>query len=224
MNPSSERNLAQKDTVPSRDSRPAAWSYFGLKLRARPATSRRVLTWPNAVTALRIPFIPAMIMAGLAHRDAWMVGFGAANYALDMLDGHLARLLDQTSRFGALLDKLIDAASFLAATAMLAYRGTFPIWLLDIVAVKYAIHFSLGTWLARRKCVYPQVYFIPHVRLGFGAPTVLTIVCGAVLPWESARQAAQAATAVLFVVSTLVFVAAALRAPTAKSPPTPEAG
>ena len=74
MNPSSERNLAQKDTVPSRDSRPAAWSYFGLKLRARPATSRRVLTWPNAVTALRSPFIPAMIMAVPSYAFLRIVG------------------------------------------------------------------------------------------------------------------------------------------------------
>jgi cardiolipin synthase len=192
--------------------RPNAWSYFGTKLRADPATSRGILTWPNLVTALRIPFIPAMVMAGLEYRDGWMLTFVGINYALDMLDGHVARLLNQASRFGAIFDKVLDAISILSAVAMLAYRGTFPIWLFAIIAIKDGIQFSLGTWLNRRKCDYPQVYIIPRIRLGFGAPTVAGIICGAVLPWQAAREIAQWATAALFVVSTVVFARAAVRA------------
>jgi phosphatidylglycerophosphate synthase len=206
-----EQNLPDSSS-PAGVPRPNAWSYFGTKLRARPATSRRVLTWPNAVTALRMPFIPAMVMAGLEFRDGWMLAFVAGNYALDMLDGHLARLLNQTSRFGALFDKVLDAISMGSAVAMLAYRGTFPVWLFGIIAVKYVILFSLGTWLTRRKCDYPQVYSVPRIRLGFGAPTVAGIVCGAVLPWQGGRDVAQWATAALLVVSTVIFVAAAVRA------------
>ena len=206
-----EQNLPDSSS-PAGEPRPKAWSYFGTKLRARPATSRRVLTWPNLVTALRMPFIPAMVLAGLEHRDAWMMACVAGNYALDMLDGHLARLLNQASRFGALFDKVLDAISMVSAVAMLAYRGTFPLWLFAIIAVKYAILFSLGSWLARRKCDYPQEYFIPRIRLGFGAPTVAGIICGAILPWQGARDIAQWATAALLVVSTVVFLAAAARA------------
>ena len=113
---------------------------------------------------------------------------------------------------GALFDKALDAISMVSAVAMLAYRGTFPLWLFAIIAVKYAILFSLGSWLARRKCDYPQVYFIPRIRLGFGAPTVAGIICGAILPWQGARDIAQWATAALLVVSTVVFLAAAARA------------
>ena len=206
-----EQNLPDSSS-PAGVPRPNAWSYFGTKLRARPATSRRVLTWPNAVTAVRMPFIPAMVLAGLDFRDGWMLAFVAGNYALDMLDGHLARLLNQASRFGALFDKVLDAISMVSAVAMLAYRGTFPLWLFGIIAFKYVILFSLGTWLARRKCDYPQVHIIPRIRLGFGAPTVAGIVCGAVLPWQGARDVAQWATAALLVVSTGIFVAAAARA------------
>jgi cardiolipin synthase (CMP-forming) len=197
---------------PTGEPRPNAWSYFGTKLRARPASSSRVLTWPNLVTALRMPFIPAMVMAGLEFRDGWMLAFVGINYALDMLDGHLARLLNQASRFGALFDKILDAISMISAVAMLAYRGTFPLWLFAIIAVKYAILFSLGSWLARRRCDYPQVYFIPRIRLGFGAPTVAGIICGAILPWQGARDIAQWATAALLVASTVIFVATSVRA------------
>ena len=192
--------------------RPKAWSYFGTKLRAQPPTSGRVLTWPNLVTALRIPFVLAMVMAGLERRIDWMLILASSNYALDMLDGHLARLLNQASRFGALFDKIIDAISILSAVAVLAYRGLFPPWLLGIIVVKDAIHFSLGSWLTRRNCDYPQVYIIPRFRLGFGAPTVAGIMCGAALPWPIGRAVAQWATGVLFVVSATVFATAALRA------------
>jgi phosphatidylglycerophosphate synthase len=207
-----EHNPPASRSTAASEARPKAWSYFGTKLRASPATSRRILTWPNLVTALRMPFIPAMVVAGLDFRDGWMMGFVAINYALDMLDGHVARLLNQASRFGALFDKILDAISMVSAVAMLAYRGTFPLWLFGIIAVKYAILFSLGTWLARRKCDYPQVYFIPRVRLGFGAPTVAGIIGSAILPWPGAREIAQWATAALLVGSTLIFVSAASRA------------
>jgi phosphatidylglycerophosphate synthase len=218
-----EQHISDSSSSASGEPRPNAWSYFGTKLRARPATSKRILTWPNAVTALRMPFIPAMVMAGLERRDGLMVAFAAGNYALDMLDGHLARLLDQASRFGALFDKVLDAISMISAVAMLAYRGTYPLWLFAIIAVKYVILFSLGTWLTRRKCDYPQVYSIPRIRLGFGAPTVAGIVCGAVLPWPASRAIAQWATATLLVLSTAIFVVAAVRARPRSPEPTARA-
>ncbi|MDX2200657.1 MAG: CDP-alcohol phosphatidyltransferase family protein [Phycisphaerae bacterium] len=87
----------------------------------------------NAVTSVRILIAVAVSVASIAalfaqsaarpqptsvHAAAWLI---AACILLDGVDGHLARRLNTTSRFGARLDALADMAGFAIAPLLLLF-------------------------------------------------------------------------------------------------------
>lgn len=97
---------------------------------AHPWYDRRSVNLPNAITTLRILLVPVFAWLFLSERAfAAMVVFAAAALS-DGLDGLLARILDQRTRLGAILDPIAD--KFLAVTALilLVVGGTVPLWLL----------------------------------------------------------------------------------------------
>jgi len=169
-----------------------------------------VLTWPNLITLVRLLLVAPMVVAGLGGQDRLLVGLIALSYFLDLLDGHLARLLDQCSRFGAQFDKLVDAVSIVAVLAAWAIRGLVPLWLIGLLVVKDLIQTTLAVVLLRRGRAYPQVYLVPRV-LGFGAPIVATLLGSAYAPWAWLRSGCQGCAALLFVASTTLLLLAAAR-------------
>jgi CDP-diacylglycerol--glycerol-3-phosphate 3-phosphatidyltransferase len=69
-------------------------------------------SWPNLVTALRTVAAVVLGAAALAEASALLLVTAYATYWLgDVLDGWLARRLDQETRFGAVLDVIGDRAS-----------------------------------------------------------------------------------------------------------------
>ncbi len=82
---------------------------------------------PNSLTMLRILLIPVFV--GIFYAPAGMLSPHASNqlaaciFALaaitDWLDGYLARILNQTSAFGAFLDPVADKLMVAAALVML---------------------------------------------------------------------------------------------------------
>jgi cardiolipin synthase len=103
---------------------------------------------PNAITSIRILLVPVFAWLFLTERSFQaMVVFAAAALS-DGLDGLLARLLDQRTRLGAILDPIAD--KFLAATALvlLVAVGTVPVWLLVAALLRDVM--VLGVALAAR--------------------------------------------------------------------------
>lgn len=97
----------------------------------------RVLTVPNALSVLRLLGVPLFLWlllspgpdpADHAVADVWAIVVLAAGGITDWLDGKLARLLDQYSRLGALLDPAVDRLYILAALVGLGVRGVVPWW------------------------------------------------------------------------------------------------
>jgi cardiolipin synthase len=88
---------------------------------APPAGEDRVLTLPNAVTAVRLACIPVfVVLLASGHRARWFDAavLLAALGATDWVDGFLARRLRQVSTVGKVLDPVADR--LLLATAVLA--------------------------------------------------------------------------------------------------------
>ncbi len=96
-----------------------------------PAGQRdRVLTVPNALSALRLAGVPLFLWLMLGpEADAWAVVVLAVGGATDWLDGKLARVLGQFSRLGSLLDPAVDRLYILAALVGLGLRDIVPWWL-----------------------------------------------------------------------------------------------
>jgi len=95
----------------------------------------RVLTIPNLLSVLRLLGVPLFVWLligprpdGFAVRDVWAIVVLAVGGITDWLDGKLARLLDQYSRLGALLDPAVDRLYILAALVALAVRDVIPWW------------------------------------------------------------------------------------------------
>src|SRR5262249_35935505 len=114
-------------SAPGRD-RPQGGSRFRRKWE--PRYTRRDLTLANGFTAARIALIPFFALAwyqGDGERALWLF---AAAAATDLIDGFLARYLNQRSRLGALLDPIADKMLVGAALLVGVLIGAMPIWFL----------------------------------------------------------------------------------------------
>lgn len=103
-----------------------------------PTPSDRIVTLPNALTALRLALIPvfgACVVQG-AIRAALAVFAIAA--ITDLLDGAAARLLDQRTKLGSYLDPIADKSLAFTAYVLLAWRGVLPVWLAGLVVTRDA--------------------------------------------------------------------------------------
>ena len=89
------------------------------------------LTIPNALTALRGLGVPLFIWLALVKEaDGWAIAVLAIGGVTDYLDGKLARMWNQTSRFGELADPAIDRVYILATVIVLYLREALPLWII----------------------------------------------------------------------------------------------
>lgn len=125
----------------------------------------RIVTWPNVLSALRLAGVPVFLWLVTGPRtttaDAIAVGLLAAAGASDWLDGKLARMLNQTSRLGQMLDPAADRLYILASLVGLAVRGIIPWWLFGALVVRETC-VALALVVLRRRTAYRvlQVSFV----------------------------------------------------------------
>lgn len=97
----------------------------------------RVLTVPNALSAIRLVLIAVFVYALLfAHANGWAVGILMFSGASDWADGKIARLLDQSSRLGALLDPAVDRLYMICVPVVMALSGIVPWWFVGILLAR----------------------------------------------------------------------------------------
>ena len=98
---------------------------------------RQYLTIPNALTALRGLGVPLFIWLALdLHADGWAIFVLAIGGLTDYLDGKLARMWNQTSRFGELADPAIDRIYIIATLVVLSMRDALPLWIVVALLVR----------------------------------------------------------------------------------------
>lgn len=91
----------------------------------------RVLTVPNVISLARLGLIGVFIYLLLVARaDGPAVATLMLSGASDWVDGKLARLLDQSSALGALLDPAIDRLYMVAVPVAFGLRGLMPWWII----------------------------------------------------------------------------------------------
>lgn len=101
------------------------------------------MTIPNFLTLSRVFLTPLLIWFLLDHKlnQALVVFFIAG--LTDGLDGLLARLLNQKSKFGAYLDPLADKLLLVSSFILLAWLSKIPNWLV-IITVSRDIMIVMG--------------------------------------------------------------------------------
>lgn len=95
--------------------------------------TQRIFTLANQVTLLRLLLIPFFALAILAGHYGWGLGLLAAAALTDLLDGQLARRLEQRTVLGTTLDPVADKLLLSTSFIVLAVRGDVPWWLSFLV-------------------------------------------------------------------------------------------
>ncbi len=100
-----------------------------------PAPQReRVLTVPNVLSAVRLVLVPVFLYLLLVvHADAWATGILMFTGASDWADGKIARLMNQSSRLGELLDPLVDRIYMVTIPIAFGLRHFVPWWVVAVL-------------------------------------------------------------------------------------------
>lgn len=102
-----------------------------------PEPADRWWTLPNAVSFARLAGVPLFLWLVVGPKaDWWALAVLVIAGLTDWLDGKLARMLNQTSRLGALLDPAADRLYILATLIGLVVRDIIPLWLLILLVVR----------------------------------------------------------------------------------------
>ena len=134
-----------------------------------------VWTIPNVLTIIRMILIPVFVMLFFKGQKMAALGVFCAASLTDMLDGYLARKLNQITDFGKLFDPLADKLMVLTAMVCQAVAGVFPWAAVVIVACKELYMVLGGLFMLRRDVVVysnivgktAQVCFIASLILSF---------------------------------------------------------
>ncbi len=170
-------------------------------------TTRPVIHWANAVTALRL--VLALSLWYLGPDSGWLlVGVATTAALLDVVDGPIARRAARTSAFGARFDMETDAFLILTLAVMVWRSGQTGPWVVASGLLRY-LFIAAGwglPWLradlpprVRRQavCVMQVVALIvalpPVVPSTVAAPMAAAAL--AVLTWSFAADVAWLARA-----------------------------
>jgi CDP-diacylglycerol--glycerol-3-phosphate 3-phosphatidyltransferase len=113
----------------------------------------RVWTIPNAIGFIRLALIPVFLVLALSSDDgtdiAPLVIFAVIGWT-DYLDGITARLTGQYSRFGALLDPLVDRLLVISGVIVCWHFELLPHWALALLVAREVFMLFFVRWGLRR--------------------------------------------------------------------------
>ncbi len=90
-------------------------------------------TVPNILTVFRIFITPAFVVVFFSENYLLALILFVVAGITDGLDGFLARILDQRSKLGAMIDPLADKFLLLTVFICLGVQGWVPFWLIVVV-------------------------------------------------------------------------------------------
>jgi cardiolipin synthase len=147
----------------------AAVSFSIGLLRDRHGYRLSSLNLPLALTLLRLALLPGIVLFILEREFALALGAYLLAAVSDVVDGWLARVWDQCTPLGKVLDPVIDIALNLAVFSALFAAGLLPAWVFTFAALRY------GLLLVGGACLY---LFVGPLRI---EPTLFGRLTGVVM-------------------------------------------
>ncbi|MDQ3194123.1 MAG: CDP-alcohol phosphatidyltransferase family protein [Bacteroidota bacterium] len=108
----------------------------------------------NLISVLRvILLIPVcyLLVKEFESQNKLIIILVLCMYFSDLLDGYLARKLNQVSELGKIIDPLADKISVIVITLILLYSGKIPLWFVTIVVLRDLLIFAFGFYLNKKK-------------------------------------------------------------------------
>lgn len=148
--------------------------------RPAPAPAlERTVTLPNAITLARFLLVGPvcwMVLSGTAAGTWTPVVLLALWASTDWVDGLLARVLDQRSRLGEILDPLADRVGITALMLSLAIGGAVPWWQLGVIVTVDALVILFAHRAAREGSL--TVSWVGKVRTAVLLVAIVLLVLG----------------------------------------------
>jgi len=124
--------------------------------------SRRIWNLPNLLTYGRVLAVPAVTALFFWHTDNWMRWLALAIFAAaavtDYFDGYLARVWQQQSTLGRMLDPIADKLLVAATLLMLVHAETiqsWSIWAAIVILCREILVSGLREFLAELRVSVP---------------------------------------------------------------------
>ena len=127
---------------------------------------------PNALTLLRLLLLPVYAWRYLVGDIPGALAVCAIVIASDMLDGFLARRLNQITALGKLMDPLADKLLLLTALICFGLRGELEWWVIALMLGKETLMIVGGVYALRKKIVVASLW-IGKLATGLFAVAVL---------------------------------------------------
>ena len=105
----------------------------------------RILTIPNAISAVRLACVPVFLylLLGAEERRAAAILLATLG-ATDWIDGYIARRWNQVSTVGKILDPVADRAVLLTGVVAILIDGAAPLWV-GVATLGREVLISIGT-------------------------------------------------------------------------------
>ncbi|MFB6290682.1 MAG: CDP-alcohol phosphatidyltransferase family protein [Candidatus Bipolaricaulia bacterium] len=91
----------------------------------------------NFITSIRLVLVPFIIGALVKGCDLWALGFLTAALVSDLVDGLVARRMNQITNLGQVLDPLADKSLFLALFGYFAWAERIPVFAFFLLLLPY---------------------------------------------------------------------------------------
>lgn len=162
-----------------------------------PDAPLNVWTIPNAIGFVRLALIPLFLVLALSSRsgtDALPAVIFAVIAWSDYLDGMAARITGQYSRFGALLDPLVDRLLVVSGLAVCWRFELLARWALGLLVARELLMLGLGQLGLRRgltlkinwpgrAAVWPVMSAIFGALVGWTLAASVLLYIGLALAW-----------------------------------------
>ncbi len=156
-------------------SRPAS-----LSMRFHP---RELFYIPNLLTYQRLVLIPLILIYLREHNLLAASLLGGAAMLSDILDGVLARRLNESSELGKILDPLTDKIAIALFAIYAVLEADFPIWAAGLIIARDMLIIILGIVFSRRAKEIPVSNFLGKITaLSWGMLLLVYVV-----DWETGK-------------------------------------
>lgn len=115
---------------------------------------REIYYASNLISILRlILLIPVsyLLITSFETKNTLIIILVLCMYFSDLLDGYLARKLNQVSEFGKIIDPLADKICVIVICVILLFIGKIPLWFVMIVVLRDLLILGFGIYLNKKK-------------------------------------------------------------------------
>jgi CDP-diacylglycerol--glycerol-3-phosphate 3-phosphatidyltransferase len=118
-----------------------------------------IFTPSNLISLMRAVMVGPAVFAIIGHLNRLAAAICVVAFISDLLDGFVARRLNEVSEMGKIIDPLADKIFVGVVVIAMALFGYVPIWFLVAILTRDLIIVGAGIWATRRyRVVLPSNY------------------------------------------------------------------